>query len=206
MKLADLVPKGDERGVIVGMSGSGKSYLATELLKHCVNVVILDPKRMFKFPNLTVAEDAKTFVQCLKANRFPLAYRPKPKDLTNVKAYNEVLEAVYNRGNLTLYVDDLVGVMEGTRFPHYLQVIYQMGRAKNIRTLSAIQRPAKIPLFTISEATRLYIFKLNIAADMKRIREMTHGYEPEKQTVKHSFFYYDVNSAYTQAQQMKLPG
>lgn len=196
--IESILPKKDERAAIVGMSGGGKSFLATrilgELQKRGAKIVVVDPKRLFAYPNATIVKTPGEFLRALKAKLFPILYRPGPDWLDNLDGYDVVLKAIYEHKNLTLYVDDLVGVLDGNRYPKYLKIIYTMGRQRNIRTIAALQRPAWVPLYTLTESTKIFVFRLTFPPDTKRIAEMTDGYSAEKLRVRYAFWYYDVTS------------
>lgn len=177
----------DQRGVLIGQSGTGKSYLAKRLLPVSGRLCIIDPKRLFKYNHDIEVYHNVDWLLFNRPDRF--IYRPKPDNLTNLYDYNRVYKYVYDRGNFLCYTDDIVGVMNKTRYPHYLQVCYQMGREKNVSMLSAFQRPANVPLFTYTEVNKFWIFTLVSGGDTKRVREWLEDYDPEQLTHQHSFYY-----------------
>ena len=190
----NLCLRPDERGAIIGRTGTGKSFLARHLLPTRGALAIIDPKRGFDVPKVPVFENAKEIIR-RKPPRF--IYRPNAEHMTDIAAYDAVYKYCYERGEITVYTDDVVGIMERQRFPHYLQVCYQMGRAKNVAMLSAFQRPSWLPGFMMSEANRLYVFPLSYPADKKKVSEMVPGYAPDSirptSDIKdrlHSFWFY----------------
>lgn len=171
----NLKLRNDERGAIIGRTGSGKSVLATYLLPERGQLAIIDPKGQFDYDAPIYSSVGKILL--FKPKRF--IYRPKPDNFTNLDDYNALYKYCYNRGNIFVYTDDMIGVMNRSIYPHYLQVCYQMGRAKNVAMLSVFQRPAWIPGFLISESNRFYVFPIILPADVKKIRETVPGYVPE---------------------------
>jgi len=201
MKLADLRINRDERAAIIGKTGTGKSFLAKRLIgqpnleteKHVERqTLIIDSKRTFKIDGYRIVHDPKHIN--LKKDKF-IIYRPDEKFLTDLAAYNEVYKKAYlfdNKGKgILVYTDDLVGIMTNTRYPHYLQVCYQMGRERLISMISCVQMPVYLPRFTMTECEKFFAFKLIKHADIKRVEECIPGYSPEKLSSLHSFAFYD---------------
>lgn len=182
----------DERGAIIGQTGTGKSVLATQLLResNSKRLAIIDPKGMFSYDDdIEVTANPRRIIGG-KLDRF--IFRPDPDNLTNLEAYNEVYRYCYRKGGFLIYTDDVLGIMSRNRYPHYLQVCYQMGRAKNVSMLSAFQRPAWLPLFLCSEASKFYLFRLTIGDDIKRVQQFVPDYDTRRLHDKHTFLFYDL--------------
>lgn len=190
--IESITPSKDGRGIIVGQSGSGKSVLARSLIYHIDKLIIIDPKRMFKpLPGMKVFNCPKK----LKRSRSTFAmYRPSPALLDDMDSYNEVYKYAYELGNITVYTDEIVGVITETKYPKYLKICYQMGREKSVRMLTSTQRPAWIPLFIVSECTSFYTFRLVMARDIKRMQECQPLYNPKNLPSRYIFWYTDLNS------------
>jgi energy-coupling factor transporter ATP-binding protein EcfA2 len=179
----------DERGAIVGRTGCGKSRLAFNLIPLSGNVAIIDPKRMFSYPGITIYNSYKEILK-RKPSRF--IYRPNPDELDNIYCYDEVYRHVYEKGNFFVYTDEILGVLDKNRYPRYLKICYQLGREKGVACLSTFQRPASVPLFLLSESNKFYVFRLTLANDIKRVSQFLPGYSG-KLSDKHTFMYYDDN-------------
>lgn len=198
--LAQLRLGRGERGAIVGQTGTGKSVLSKELIPPYGRVCIIDPKRMFDYPGIPVYEDPKR-VWRDKPDRF--MFRPKATALTDLSQYDRIYEYCYTRGDYLVYTDDVVGIMDRSRYPHYLQVCYQMGRQKGVAMLSAFQRPCWLPLFLMSESCKFYIFRLTMQTDVSRVNEFLPGYDPSSLRDKHTFMFYDIYTS-DQGQQARI--
>lgn len=179
----------DQRGAIIGQTGTGKSVLAKQLIPGNANrIAIIDPKRTFSY-DLPIFTSAREIYR-RKPKRF--IYRPKPSLLGNLLEMDDVYRYVYNLKDCFLYTDDIVGVLTNTKYPHFLQVCYQMGRELNIACLASFQRPYSVPLFLMSEASKFYAFRTVLANDIKRVNEFVPSYTPLNLPDKHTFFYYDT--------------
>lgn len=195
-----LAPKISERMAIIGQTGTGKSELASRILPHYRNVGIFDPKRMFEYPDVEVFEHPDRLV---RAKPHSFIYRPKPALFADIEGYEKVYRYAYEHGNIMVYNDDMVGIIPGNRPPHHLRVIYMMGRAKNVGSISLFQRPTCVPLILMTEATRFAAFRLSWDDDIKRVKKLVRGYDPERMG-EHDFFYIDHLSGQRQARLMRL--
>jgi energy-coupling factor transporter ATP-binding protein EcfA2 len=193
LTLNNLKLNPDERGAIIGQTGTGKSVLAKELLALNPNgrLAIIDPKGMFNYGDekIEITSNPRRIIGG-KLERF--IFRPTADNLADIDGYNEVYKYCYKKGNFLVYTDDVLGIMSRNKYPHYLQVCYQMGRAKKISMLSAFQRPAWLPLFLCSEASKFYLFRLTVGDDIKRVKQFVPDYETGRLRDKHTFLYYDI--------------
>jgi hypothetical protein len=192
LSLKNLRLKPDERGAIIGQTGTGKSVLATQLLlaSSAKRLAIIDPKGMFDYPeDVEVTSNPRRIIGG-KLERF--VFRPNPDNLMNLEQYDSVYKYCFNKGNILVYTDDVLGIMSRTRYPHYLQVCYQMGRAKNIGMLSSFQRPAWLPLFLCSESSKFYLFRLTVGDDVKRVQQFIPDYDTRRLHDKHTFLFHDI--------------
>lgn len=192
----------DERGAIIGAAGCGKSFLASALMPDDGRLAIIDPKRMFKYAHDVRIFDNPNAILFWKPKRF--IYRPAPKLLRDIGAYSAVYEYAYTRGKGLVYTDDVVGVMSRTRYPDFIQVVYQMGREINVSALASFQRPAWVPGFLMSEARKFYVFDFTLPSDLKKISEMVPGYTPEMVRKRYSFAFYETRVDMRSAVPVKL--
>jgi energy-coupling factor transporter ATP-binding protein EcfA2 len=196
------VDKG-ERGIIIGQTGCGKSHLAVRLLPKEGPLLIIDPKRLLQYPARVIDSPDKL------EKRDPLQrflYRPKEKYLTDIAAYDAVYKWAYHQGKpITVYTDDLVGVLHKNSYPEHLGFNYMMGRAKDIRMLSAIQRPRWVPLYTLTESTKLYVFRLVSRDDIRFIQSIVPGYDPKNFRSPFGFTFYNVKDAGSEGVNLVIP-
>jgi ABC-type dipeptide/oligopeptide/nickel transport system ATPase component len=183
----------DERAAIIGQTGTGKSVLATQLLlaSKCKRIAIIDPKGMFDFGDIEVVSNPARIIRG-KLDRF--IFRPKAENLRDLSGYDAVYKYCYDKGDFFVYTDDIIGIMSRTQYPHYLQVCYQMGRAKRVAMLSAFQRPAWVPLFLCSESSKFFLFHLTVKTDIQRVQQFVSDYSASRLHDKFTFLFDDIYS------------
>lgn len=198
-RLTPLVMPSDSRGLLVGASGSGKSYLARYLLKPHRSPVIIDPKGDFEpFQDAVIFRSPESFLE--KWERTPedhaILYRPDP-EFDDVDDYDKVFKAVFfaakeGRRRALTYVDEVTLVAPGAlRYGRYFRALYNQGRGLGAGMLAVTQRPSSVPGFIISEAIRVWMFRLNLQDDVKRMVQIM-GPEVTKRLPEHGFWYRDV--------------
>lgn len=191
-----ISPDVGEHGLIIGLTGCGKSYLAHQLLYGHKNIVVIDPKREFELAGATIVQTPDQFIRC---KRYPIIYRPIKELLASVGAYNEVYAECYQRCDksdmkMTVYTDELACVGNANVFPPALRICYMLGRSKGLTMIGATQRPSGVPLCCLSEAKRWYVFFLNHPSDVDKIRGLCRGYPKQPTESEYIFYYYRVGS------------
>ncbi len=188
LTLEDILPVRGSRAVLVGQTGTGKTTLARYLIAHLARqqpVLVIDPKGEWAGPEGTLyVHDVRRIVE---SNY--IVYQPDLKSDV-ISDVNNLCEAVYDRGDVCVYIDELYGVsVNGREWPDMLQPLYTRGRSRNITVIGAVQRPAWVPLYTLSETQRQYLFLTPMQEDRKRMATIM-GPRVEN-PVKRFFFWYN---------------
>lgn len=163
-----FIIKANDRVLLAGKTGSGKTWLAEHLLNRVERLVVIDSKGSLGHWRLDEPGDRdwRAFEQ-----GEPGRYRILPPISDNPQVYYEALfEKLYGIGNLIVYMDEAYAVTpQGARPGKWLSALYTRGRELGIGTWSSTQRPAWIPGFLISEADVLIVFRLQLPEDRKKL-------------------------------------
>lgn len=192
--LHTMLPAYDERAVLVGRTGSGKTTLAEHLLRHYAFAVVLDPKRRITWEGF----DRQESLQAVSHSKFShVIYAPTWEEQWDYKpeAVEEFFRWIFHRENTMLYVDEVMRVSRGDVIPSYYLACVTQGREIGVGVISSTQRPKKIPQVILSEAEHYYVFPLQLSQDRDRVLEVTGETVPLVRG--HEFAYKRVGSDQT---------
>ena len=122
-----------------------------------------------------------------------IIYRPSLEEAEDRGMQEAFFKWIYQQGHVRVYIDECSALLGDSSPNFYLKGCLTRGRELGVSVLATTQRPVSIPLITMSEASRFYIFRLNIEEDRKRITKIT-GLSDEAQLSlkRYEFFYFDV--------------
>lgn len=196
-----------EHVFIAGMTGTGKTFLAKNYLasfaskkdKHIV--AILDSKGDAQ---IDIANDINPYPQVNPkdltvifsiddleyVDTMFVIYSPKREEASE-HFYDRFLEWCYQRGNVTVLVDE---AMQVSLNPHHIPEGYKgiltRGRTRNVAVWSCTQRPAGLSQTILSQSTHMFVFNLRLKVDRKRIVEVTGAPEFINNPKDHNFWYW----------------
>lgn len=190
-----MLIRSNDRVLIAGKTGSGKTWFARNMLSGVSRLVVIDPKA-----NLTDWDtreaDGKTFREFARGADLRLRLIPPVTDDPE-GWYESQFAELYEIGEHTLYIDEAYAVVPpGARPGKYLNALYTRGRERGIGVWASTQRPTWIPLFLISEADWLVVFRLNLLDDRKRIASIAGPNILRPVPNPHGFWIYNVLSEY----------
>lgn len=162
--------RSSKRIVILGASGSGKTFFANLLTRGISNraripVLIVDTKREIKFrrtPQIT--------------HEWVNAITPTKRKIQSIRLNNEIIAdyrvaefaaaICWTVQNCCLYVEEIVELVgkNSVQFPQTNPLLYkilQQGRERNCSLICATQRAAQLNLSFVDEATDIFIFQIN---------------------------------------------
>lgn len=175
--LREIIPRFNERAILVGRTGSGKTTLAEHICRHFPYVVVYDPKRRIEWTGFARYD---TLAEVLGAPDWQthLIYAPIVQERLDVRGdfapqVNEFFWWVFERGNTFLYVDEVKLITRGDFAPMGYRAVITSGRELNIAVMSATQRPRRIPQEILSETEHVYAFALQLQQDRDRMVEVT---------------------------------
>lgn len=97
-------------------------------------------------------------------------------------------------GGITVYIDEMYGVVSpGTKPSPALTALYTRGRERKIGVWAATQRPTWVPLFALSEAEWVFVFRLNVQEDRDRMAQFGGAVMKVNPRDKYGFYLYNTN-------------
>jgi ABC-type dipeptide/oligopeptide/nickel transport system ATPase component len=158
--------------VMVGSTGSGKSWLAESMLKYYDSYFAIDTQDSLEIPgHRIISPDHLPFMlQVFKK----LHYVPKP-ELLERDVFNFVFKTLLDSSSKkkphqrVIYIDEIYHVGYGTAFPNWLPKAITTARQRQLAFWISTQRPRQIPIPIFSEASKIYVFYLSKEDDCKLI-------------------------------------
>lgn len=167
-----------KRALLIGKSGSGKSMLALQILLDTVrenpeiSVLIINHKNE-KDLNRVLPPCKKipsSFKICDRYNIVPMLGN-KDDELATNKLLQDIYHNAEKRGHKGCIVLIDEGLMINPRNMEMLALQTQ-GRSKDISVITLSQRPKYISLFTITQASEIFIFNVMGKEDIKTLEEV----------------------------------
>lgn len=191
--MSEFTLKSSERYTIVGKTGTGKTYLAVELLvKNFSCVVFYNPKWDEKDTGLPVVNSVEEVKQAFENDVYKLELRP----LTNTREerrseFNRLCRLMYSRGNCHLVVDELKALYKNhSDLVEWHDALLTRGRARNVGCTTITQRPTSIPMEAMSESENFFAFKLRLDSDVDRMVQLMGSEVEDLGDLPNWWFYY----------------
>jgi len=196
----------DQDICIVGAKGSGKSYLANQIMKglNGISVWVHDPNYQFHSSRAMVFNDLSEMLKVYdSAKRGHYILQPHQNDENTFRRF---CSEAFKRGNLVLIMDEIHNWLTKQRVLKEFNQVILSGRPRGISCVSISSRPASCPNHILSNAKHVFAFKLNLESDVKFLE----GYlgndvwvlmPPDKRArlkdepalEEHTFFYRDMD-------------
>lgn len=189
----------NDRGALIGATGTGKTYLARFLIEDVdkPHSVVYDTK-----PSEAIAEWDHEFIESIDelqeidpGKQRRVIYRPSRFEMRDVVVQDKFFEWVYVNGSRRVFIDEAGSIAGGSNPGYNLQDCLTRGREKGVSTLVGTQRPARIPVVLMSEAEHYYIFRLNWPYDREKVTELTGGNITVRDQLtlnEYEFFYFNA--------------
>jgi hypothetical protein len=155
--------------LIFGKRGSGKSVLASSLIRDQKRVLIYDTLGEYtegviieSYPEL-----CKFWAKVYRQN-FRIIYQPLDPD----GDFETVCDLVFNCGNITYLVEEIDCFCSAQALGINFKSIIQRGRHKDITLIGITQRPAGIARLITSQAKAMRIFNTTEPRDIDYFRQI----------------------------------
>lgn len=178
---------------IAGRTGSGKTFLVKRYLQAVNSVYVLDLKKTLNWQGVDEKEIdyLDRLEKVTRSRKKKIVYQPDWQEMKN-DYYNEFFRFLYHKENVTVWIDETMGVGTSFKYPEYYKALLTRGRELGISVWSCTQRPAAIPMIAMSEATHFFTFDLNMKKDRVRIAEIAGEENFLKLPGKYAFWYYNI--------------
>lgn len=185
------IPTVQDRTLIIGRTGSGKTYAGLWLLSEMPideqPWVIVDYKRDKSIARIP-------FVHEITLGEIPVlpglyVVRPHPTQVAEMETF---LTAIWERENIGLYIDE--GVMLAKS--NALDIILIQGRSKNVPVIMLTQRPVDISRYAFSESGHFLYFPNHDKREQKTVSEFLPLFQTRNSgdhlIPQYHFYYYAV--------------
>jgi energy-coupling factor transporter ATP-binding protein EcfA2 len=184
--------RSDERWLLVGSSGSGKSTYAKWLLQSMpIPTYVIDSKTDF-LPDVP-AIDLHAAIASLYDKKIKVLPRitrvvPAADELEDDETWDAFFAACLARREVAVYLDECYQVPTTKELRRALTA----GRSLHVPILACTQRPAWVSRYFLSEASRIVMFRLADERDRKTLQAVVPGVDPKEVLARFHSVYYDA--------------
>ena len=157
----------NEDVVIVGMKGSGKSFLANELMRGLrgINCIAFDFNHQFHDAHAVISHDVtELFMMYRKLNGGHYILQPYDK---SENTFNRFCTEIFSLNNCVALIDECHQYVSKMRILKPYNDLVLSGRPRGISVISISSRPQNLPNNTLTNARHIFAFKLNLESDVK---------------------------------------
>lgn len=198
---------------IVGLTDSGKSTLAKELLRKRDFVIMLATKRLdplyrdFEQEGYVTVKSVEELIQknqeLEEGEKGRFIFKPPIKDLSResllfqAEEFRKVLLFIYQTGNWTVFSDEVRYLTDNLKLRSEFEVLWLQGRTLGIAILALTQRPVSVPLLAFDQAYYQFIFRINHEDDVDTVARYAGSFKGDvkftlPRLAKHDFLFIDL--------------
>jgi energy-coupling factor transporter ATP-binding protein EcfA2 len=187
--------KQGEHVVIVGDTGSGKTYLTSKILPIRQHVIVARTKpddiKFDGFHKVPIINKIGS-QRYNNAGKIITRYLLTPKYEDQQIEISKVLEKVWKEGSWCIAVDETYYATQILKLERQMNKLLTQGRSKHISVVLGMQRPAWISRFAMSQATHAFIFRCE-GRDLKALAESLSPsiIKPVESLRDHDFVYFN---------------
>lgn len=195
----------DRHVFIAGITGGGKSQLASVYLSQFPRVVKLDTKgeavsdlkqKRNPWPYVHPKELAvvQTLEDLKRVDHPYVIYAPVFEEL-EPEAFNAFFEWVYftrENTHTATWVDEYMEVSDNpSTIPRYLKALYTKGRSRFTPVWTCTQRPTGVHQIAFSQSSHFFAFDLPLPQDRKKLADATGAPEFLELPEGYNFWYFE---------------
>jgi len=172
------LPEYGKHIVFLGSTGSGKSVLASAMLRYYDAFFAIDTQDSLDIPGKVLANPRHLG---LLLRFYPkLHYVPKPEFIERYY-FEHVFRTLLNSSQKKkprpriIYIDEIYHVGYGMSFPAWLPKAITTARQRKLSFWISTQRPRAIPVPVMSEASKIIVFYLSKGDDIKLVSEFARS-------------------------------
>jgi hypothetical protein len=192
-KTASVSNTGARRVLVVGVTGTGKTYLAKQLASKVQRLLVVDP--LCEWGDVTVmCFDWQTVLEEVSQERFrvSICVDENPRDVLEFASRIVRDEDV---GNCLLVVDELsLFFRRGEEASDGIQGVVRFGRRENINLMLLSQRSYDCPIDLRSQLSDIFAFRSHEPRDIQALGQMV-GRDQAQQVLAlrgHQHYHWDL--------------
>lgn len=181
--------KSNDRVLVVGKTGCGKSVLVKNLLvPQLAAYVMYDYKEEITLPGAVIFDKGiRQFKE--QPNEQKVIYRPVE---ASDDEFNRLCETIFKRGNNCLVTDEEADHSTATKIVKYRDLIMRLGRSKGVGSITCTQRPTGIHNNIVSQCEHFFIFQTLLETDRKKLSAIM-GDKVLQNPPKFHFWYFNAS-------------
>lgn len=186
--------KQGEHVIIIGDTGSGKTFLTSKILPLREHVIVLRTKpddiKFDGFRKVDLLRKAGGYFNDAgkKVNRFLL----DPDYDLQQRELSLAFEKAWREGGWTIAIDETYYATQILKLEKQINKLLTQGRSKHITVICGMQRPVFISRFAMSQATHAFIFRCE-GRDLKSLADALSPsiIKPVEDLREHDFIYFN---------------
>jgi hypothetical protein len=189
--------KQGEHVVIVGDTGTGKTYLESKILTMRKHIIYMQSKTDdIKFPGFRKVKTQldigrNPFENGAAVTKWLL--QPKLIDFgAQQKEFSRTFDQAWREGGWTIVIDETYFATYILKLEKQINMLLTQGRSKHLTIVVGMQRPAWISRFALSQATHAFIFRCE-GRDVKSLADALSPkiVKPVQELTGHDFVYFN---------------
>ena len=194
----------NEDCILIGMKGSGKTFLANEILHGLKNipVIVFDFNWGFHDSRAVVVHNLQEVFKIFDEHKGHVIFQPYDKSQA---VFESFCAQIFARSNLVTIIDETHQYISKQKIVKPYNDLILSGRPRGISVISISSRPANLSNNALTNARHIFAFKLNLESDILFLQSWLgdQAWEllPKEQRKKnqdapelpeHSFYYRDT--------------